>query len=163
MSSHGAPPLRSSLEAPASRVQQRRFGILCVLAYVALSWAVRFDLRRGEQIASLLYPLDTFSMYAGIPESEARHLLIRDPQGAVHHVTEFHSFACAEPISGSAARCSKEHGIQYHYEDLIDYIQSHTGPGESDAELIFRTWRVRPGAVPEFESDCVIAHCKVAR
>jgi hypothetical protein len=48
---------------PASR-DRRRFGVLCVLAHVALAWMVRFDLRRGDQIASLAYPLDTSSMYA---------------------------------------------------------------------------------------------------
>ena len=41
--------------------------MLCVLGYVALAWAVRFDLPQGDQIASLVYPLDTFSMYAQAP------------------------------------------------------------------------------------------------
>src|SRR5439155_14545328 len=36
-----------------------RFGTLCVLGYVLLSWLVRFDMRLGQQIASLAYPLDT--------------------------------------------------------------------------------------------------------
>ena len=86
-----------SLGPAAVRRTHLRFGILCVLGYVALSWAVRFDMRRGEQIASLLYPLDTFSMYAPIPGESMSHLLIRDGQGAIHRVTAFRSFDCAEP------------------------------------------------------------------
>src|SRR5260221_9351086 len=48
---------RGETRAGAIRASRRRFGALCVLAYVALSWAARFDMRRGEQIASLFYPL----------------------------------------------------------------------------------------------------------
>jgi hypothetical protein len=151
------------MESPAVRAVHLRFGILCVLGYVALSWAVRFDMRRGAQIASLLYPLDTFSMYAPMPGELMSHLLIRDGQGAVHRVTAFRSFDCAEPVTGNAAQCADKHGIEYHYDDLTNYIQSHAGPGESDVELITRTWEVRRGAPPTQTSDCIIAHCKVSR
>ena len=144
------------------RADQRRFGILCVLTYVVLSWVVRFDMRRGEQNASLLYPLDTFSMYAGLPEERMSHLLIRDAGGEVHRVTAFRAFDCAEPVTGSAAACADSHGIEYHYDDLIRYIQDHVGHGERDAALISRTWRVRAGEAPVYTADCVIAHCKVS-
>jgi len=150
------------VEDEAIRSGRLRFGILCVLGYVALSWAVRFDMRRGEQIASLIYPLDTFSMYAPVPGAYASHLLIRDMRGAVHRVTAFRSFDCSEPVSGSG-QCAGRHGIEYHYDDLIHYIESHTGAGESDVELITRTWQVRSGQAPVQTSDCVIAHCKVSR
>ena len=150
-----------------ARARRRRFGVLGVLGYVALSWAVRLDMRLGEQIASLVYPLDTFSMYARIPAEEMSHLLIRDAQGSVHEVTEFRSFECNEPISGSTAPCADRHGIQYLSEDLTNYIREHAGPdaseGEAEVELIFRTWRVRAGAAPIHVSDCVVTHCKVAR
>ena len=151
------------MESPVVRAAHLRFGIVCVLVYVTLSWAVRFDMRRGEQIASLVYPLDTFSMYAEAPREYMSHLLIRDAQGVVHRVTAFRSFDCAEPLIGSAARCADMHGIEYHFDDLINYIQGHVGTGESDVELISRTWKIRPRERPVQTSDCVIAHCRVTR
>jgi hypothetical protein len=140
---------------------QRRFGVLCLLAYVALSWTVRFDMRLGEQIASLIYPLDTFSMYARMPAPEESHLVVRDHQGGVHRVMDFRSFDCGEPLTGTATECPR--GIPYHYDDLTRYIDSHPGPGEWEVELITRTWELRPGAPPLPAADCVIAHCRVAR
>lgn len=140
-----------------------RFGLLCVLGYVALSWSVRFDMRLGEQIASLVYPLDTFSMYARMPGEDRSHLLIRDAQGNVHRVTAFRSFECADPFTGPAARCAGKGGIPYHYADLTDYMQHHTGEGEIDVDLITRTWEFQSGNSPLQTSDCVITHCKVSR
>ena len=142
---------------------QVRFATLCVLLYVALSWSVRFDMRLGEQIASLVYPLDTFSMYARMPGEDRSHLLIRDAHGGVYRVTSFRSFECVEPFTGPTARCASKRGIPYHYDDLTDYIQKHAGSGELDVDLITRTWELRSGAPPEHTSDCVIAHCKVSR
>ena len=137
-----------------------------MLGYVALSWAVRFDLGRdadrSTQIASLLYPLDTFSMYAEIPGGEMSYLLIRDAQKTVHQVTEYRSFDCDEPIARSA-RCSDRRPILYLYRDLVRHIESHAGPGTSEVELIFRTWSVRPGKPTVQTSDCVVAHCRVSR
>jgi hypothetical protein len=124
---------------------------------------VRFDMRRGEQAASLLYPLDTFSMYAAIPQHDVSHLLVRDAQGATYRVTAFASFGCSEPVTGDAARCSRQHHIGYHYDDLTHYITTHTGSGDIDVELISRTWHIRSGAGPVHTGDCVIAHCKVSR
>src|SRR5439155_20466380 len=93
------------LVLPSARAGQLRFGTICILGYVALSWVVRFDMPLGGQIASLIYPLDTFSMYARMPNHEESHLLIRNANGRVHRVTDFRSFDCAEPVAGSAARC----------------------------------------------------------
>jgi hypothetical protein len=136
--------------------------VLCVLGYVVLSWAVRFDMRLGAQIASLVYPLDTFSMYAGMPGADTSHLLVRNRDGAVHRVEDFRAFECAEPLTGPAAACQSTRGIPYHYEDLTRYIARHAGPGGEDVELITRTWEFRAGA-PVKTSDCVIARCTVAR
>jgi hypothetical protein len=144
----------------ASR-DRRRFGVLCVLAYVALAWLVRFDLRRGDQIASLAYPLDTFSMYAPNSANQISHILVRDAAGAVHHVTSFERFACAEALRGSAVRCTERRGFQYHYDDQINWIEAHPGGGATRVELISRTWDVQPGAAPVHLNDCVIAHCTV--
>ncbi len=120
-------------------------------------------MRLGEQIASLLYPLDTFSMYGRLPGEDTSHLLVRDGQGAVHRVTDFRSFDCAEPVSGSAARCAETRGIPYHYEDMARYVESHAGAGVESIDLITRTWQVRPGAPAVHASDCVVAHCRVSR
>jgi hypothetical protein len=131
---------------------------------VVLSWAMRFDMRLGQQIASLLYPLDTFSMYARMPGAEdVGHLLVRDRQGTVHRVTDFRSFDCVEPVNGSAAHCADRRGIPYHYDDLAHYIQNHTGSGVVDVDLITRTWELRAGSAPVRTSDCIVTHCKVAR
>ena len=132
-----------------------------MLGYVLLSWLVRFDMRLGQQIASLVYPLDTFSMYGGMPGEDRSALLVRDPNDDVHRVTAFRAFSCAESLTGAAA-CGERHGIPYLYEDLVHYIESHPGPGVRDVELIARTWEIRSGAPPRRISDCVIAHCKVS-
>jgi hypothetical protein len=151
----------------AARRQQRRFGVLCVLAYLTLAWAVRFDLGRAPdhstQIASLLYPLDTFSMYADVPGGEMGYLLVRDATGTVHQVTDFRSFDCAEPLQVAAARCSERHRIHYLYRDLAQYVAGRAGPGSTQVDLVIRTWRLQPGAAAVRTSDCVITRCRVAR
>ena len=133
-----------------------------MLAYVLLSWLVRFDMRLGQQIASLAYPLDTFSMYAGMPGEDRSAVLVHEGNGDVHRVTAFRAFSCAEPLTGASAACAGRHGIPYLYEDLVHYIESHPGPGSREVELITRTWEIRSGAAPRRTSDCVIAHCKVS-
>jgi hypothetical protein len=142
---------------------QRRFGVLCVLTYVLLSWAVQVDMRLGEHMASLVYPLDTFSMYAEAPSPTMSVLMVRDAQGAVHKVTDFRSFDCREPLSVGAGRCADGLTIQYHYEDLIRFVQNHAGPGEASVEIIMRTWQLADGAAPVQQSDCVISQCRVSR
>ena len=159
----GAPVLTPEMaKARGIRNDHLRFGTLCVLAYVALSWLVRFDMRLGQQIASLVYPLDTFSMYARMPGEYGSALLVRDGDGNVHRVTAFRAFSCAEPLTGASAACVGRQGIPYLYEDLVDYIETHAGPGEREVELITRTWEIRRGAAPLRTSDCVIARCRVS-
>jgi hypothetical protein len=141
-----------------------RFGILCVLAYVALSWIARFDMRLGAQIASLVYPLDTFSMYAGMPGEDASHLLVRDATGKVHRVTAFRSYACEDPFTRPATPCANQRGvIPYLYNDLASYIGDHVGSGDIEVELIVRTWKVRAGASPQWSDDCLVTRCMVSR
>lgn len=161
--------LRSWGQSPArpagsgERGARRRFGVICVLAYVALSWMVRFDMRLGRQIASLVYPLDTFSMYSPMAGTVASHLLIRDAQGKTHRVLSFRSFDCREPASEITARCAETQGIEYHFDDLMNYLRDHPGPGDMDVELITRTWRLRDGSPPEHLSDCVLSRCRVSK
>ena len=150
------------IEGSVIRNDRVRFGTLCVLGYVLLSWLVRFDMRLGQQIASLVYPFDTFSMYAGMPGEDRSALLVRDGKGNVRRVTAFRAFSCAEPLTGASAACAGRHGIPYLYEDLVHYIESHAGSGGREVELITRTWEIRSGAAPLVTSDCVIAHCKVS-
>jgi hypothetical protein len=144
------------------RASQLRFGLLLVLAYVALSWAVRFDMRLGAQIASLVYPLDTFSMYAGTPREDRSHLLLRDQQGGVYRITAFRSFDCAEAIDSVGAACSERRGIPYMVEDFARYIRAHRGTGEIEVDVIARTWELHAGAAPTQLPDCVVTHCKVS-
>jgi hypothetical protein len=142
---------------------ERRFGILCVLGYVLLSWAFRFDMPLGEQIASLVYPLDTFSMYAQAQGPRVSHLLVRDARGTVYPVTTFRSFACDEPITAIPTRCSESRPIRYLFEDLARHIESHPGAGAEDVELILRTWSMRSGAPATLAEDCAVSHCRVSR
>jgi hypothetical protein len=135
---------------------------LCVLGYIALAWAVRFDMRMGEQMASLVYPLDTFSMYATAPPEYVSYPLIRARDGGVHRITAYRAFECAEPVTRAAARCVDANAYAYLYDDLAGYIERNRGAGVSEVELIYRTWRVRAGATPMQVSDCVIAHCRVS-
>jgi hypothetical protein len=145
------------------RTSQRHFGVICVLGYVALSWMARYDMRLGQQISSLVYPLDTFSMYGSMPSARESHLLIRDAGGAIHRIEDFRAFDCAEPLSGDTVACRDRPAINYLYEEAIRYIESHKGPGDADAELVHRTWDLQAGARPVQIPDCVIAHCKVSR
>lgn len=149
--------------AASDRAAGLRFAFLCVAAYVALSWAFRFDMRLGNQMASLVYPLDTFSMYATAPPNRISRLLIRDAQGGVHHIEEFRAFDCGdEAITGDGVRCSEALGIDYIYEKLTHYIATHPGLGDREVELIGRTWFLEPGRAPRQERDCVVARCRVA-
>ena len=88
-----------TLRSLGIRSEHVRFGLLCMLAYAVLAWAVRFDMPLGGQIVSLVYPLDTFSMYATPPGQDTSMLLVRDGQGTVHRVTDFRAF-------GAPSRCA---------------------------------------------------------
>ncbi|MCX4243660.1 hypothetical protein [Paraliomyxa miuraensis] len=140
-----------------------RFGILCALSYLMVSWVVRFDMVRGTQIASLVYPFDTFSMYSTMPEAQSSHLLARDERGDVHSITSFRSFDCDAPIDSRASACGTRATIQYLDDDLVDYIQTHPGSGSSQVDIIRRTWMVFAGRPPRPSGDCVITACRVSR
>jgi hypothetical protein len=142
-----------------TRVAYQRFGILCVLGYVALSWAFRFDLRRGEQIASLVYPFDTFSMYARVSDARVGHLLLIDERGEAHRVLSFTTFECRWPVETPAC---VDHSIKYHDDDLMHHIASNAGTGGTPMQLIRRSWRVRPDGPPVPLEDCTLAQCRVA-
>src|SRR5690349_9699959 len=95
----------------------------------------------GEQIASLVYPLDTFSMYAGPPADTIGHLLVRDAAGDIHRVRYFSDYHCDAETKRGATGCADQPGFAYHYDDLVRYIDDHDGPGTIPVDLIFRTWR----------------------
>lgn len=138
-----------------------RFAILGILAYVAAAWAVRLDLHRGRQIASLVYPLDTFSMYATGPGPHVSQLLLRDRQGRVHRVTDFDAFACS-PLQS----CADAGAIPYHDADLLRHIQLHAlaAPSQASAvpmDLVRRTWTLRAWTSPRLQGDCTLASCAV--
>jgi hypothetical protein len=120
-------------------------------------------MRLGEQIASLVYPLDTFSMYAPVPGASASNLLVRDRAGGLHAVTDFRAFDCNLPANAADLPCADAPGIRYHYEDLLRYVAGHAGQGTGEADLVSRTWELRAGTAPRATGDCVVAHCRVAR
>lgn len=140
-----------------------RFGVLCALSYLMLSWIVRIDMERGTQIASLVYPFDTFSMYSSVPEAQSSHLLVRDERGNVHTITSFRSFDCDAPLDSKASACGTRATIQYLDDDLVDYIQAHPGSGPSRVEIIRRTWMVSAGQPPRQSGDCVITTCRASK
>ncbi len=140
-----------------------RFAAICVAAYVAISWTVRYDLRFGRQIASIVYPFDTFSMYATMPPRDIGHLLVRDRSGVVHRVTEFSAYECKAPVSGDSTECSDRQSIPYHFEKLLRHVEEHPGSGSEDVDLIIRSWRLEAGKAARHSGDCVISRCRVSR
>lgn len=140
-----------------------RFGILCALGYLVLAWVVRFDMARGTQIASLVYPFDTFSMYSTVPDGQTSHLLVRDDQGVVHAITSFRSFDCDAPIDAGASTCDDGPAIQYLDDDSADYIRTHPGSGPLEVDIIRRTWTVSAGEPPSPTGDCVLTTCRVSK
>ena len=139
-----------------------RFGVLCALGYLMLAWVVRFDMVRGTQIASLVYPFDTFSMYSVVPEGQTSHLLARDDQGDVHTITSFRSFDCDLPIDPGTSACDGGPTIQYLDDDLAEHIAAHPGGGPLRVDIIRRTWMVSAGEPPRPSGDCVITACRVS-
>ncbi len=143
----------------------QRFGIVCALAYVALAWAVRVDTRFGKLNASLVYPLDTFSMYSEMPEPAQTGLLLLDAGGGVHRVGDFGAFACDAPVRGPYEKCPPLR-LRHKTDELLRRIESHRladrGQGEPMA-LVARTWLLQPGRAPALSNDCRIARCAVLR
>lgn len=151
------------MSGSASGPLHLRFGVLCALSYLVLSWIVRVDMVRGTQIASLVYPFDTFSMYSTLPGDRSSHLLARDERGDVHTITSFRSFDCDAPLDSRASACGAGATIQYLDDDLVDYIQAHPGAGPWRVEIIRRTWRVVAGQPPRPSGDCVITACRASK
>lgn len=149
------------MSAPGS--SHLRFGVLCALSYLVLSWIVRIDMAQGTQIASWVYPFDTFSMYSSMPDEQSSHLLARDERGDVHAITSYRSFDCDAPLDVEASVCGTSAAIQYLDDDLVGYIQEHPGAGPSRIELIRRTWTVVAGQPPRPSGDCVITTCRASK
>ena len=117
---------------------------------------------RGTQIASLLYPFDTFSMYSTVPGHEGSFLLARDEQGQVHDITSYRSFDCTVPIDTAQSICNASPTIQYLDDDVADYVKTHPGGGAQRVDIIRRTWVIAAGQPPRESGDCVIAECRVS-
>lgn len=142
-----------------------RFGILCFLAYVAVSWAARFDTRGGPQNTSLVYPFETFSMYSRLTAPVVSRLLVRDERGAVSRVEEFASLACSPDPVLSGGPCDPPRGARISYldDDASQYLRHHPGGGPERVELVRRTWELRPGGPLGPPRDCVLTRCTVTR
>lgn len=143
----------------------QRFGLLCAAAYIALSWSVRVDTPGGRQNASLVYPLDTFSMYSELPDAAQTALLLRDRRGGIHRVEDFSAFTCDANLRGPYPACATSLGRRHKTEEQFRRMQrgrTADAAGEP-VELIARTWSLAPGTPPRFSHDCRIAQCTVRR
>ena len=143
--------------------QRTRFGLLLATAYLALSWAVRVDTRAGRQNASLVYPLDTFSMYADLPEPQQTAILLRDARGNVHRVEDYAAFACeplAEPLF---TQCPTPIRLGHKGDEVLRHVRRHAAPAVDGVpvQLIARSWQLRPGDLPQWQNDCLLARCVV--
>ncbi len=145
---------------PTPRV---RFAIVCVLTYVALSFLVRFDMRRGEHIASLVYPLDTFSMYAHAAPLRTSYLVARDARGRVHAIESFRIFDCGGPVRPEVHACGRVRAVEYVDSALLHYVNRHRGRGEVQVDIVRQTWAIRAGTPPRRIGECVLARCRAAR
>ena len=80
-------------------------------------------------MASLVYPLDTFSMYAGAAGEYVS--LSADTRsggrGTPHH--DYRAFACVGAGTRPAAGCADNSGFAYLYDDWPATLKRHPGPG----------------------------------
>ncbi|HEY8379798.1 MAG TPA: hypothetical protein VIK91_25080 [Nannocystis sp.] len=142
-----------------------RLGVLCFLAYVAVAWAVRFDTPNGPRNASIVYPFETFSMYATLTAPVVSRLLVRDETGALARVEDFASFACAADPVLAGGPCDPPRGARVTYldRDAVRYIHNHPGGGDERVELVQRTWELPRGRPLGSPRDCVLTTCTVSR
>ena len=139
-----------------------RFGVLCALGYLVVAWFARFDMDRGTQIASLVYPFDTFSMYSTVAEGESSYLLARDEHGAVHAIESYGAFDCDDTVDTKKSLCNENPSIRYLDDDMANYVLRHPGSGTQTVDIIRRTWMVTAGEQPQLIGDCVITVCRVS-
>lgn len=142
-----------------------RLGILCLLGYLAIAWALRFDTRAGARNASLVYPFETFSMYATVKEPVVSSVVVRDARGEVARVTAFATFDCAPPPVMIGGPCDAPRGARIAYldDDAAQYVRTHPGGGPERVELVRRTWALPRGGPPGPPTDCVLSRCRVTR
>ena len=138
-------------------------GLLIGLGFLAAAWAWRGDGRLGRQIRSVVYPFDTFSMYATTWRKEIRIPLLRDPAGNTHFPYHFGGFLC-EPVQDAGPACSSAYSIDYHDDELLRHVRTH--PLRPDApvqhmELVRRHWQLQAGRAPVRLDDCVLQRCQV--
>lgn len=149
-----------------------RFGLAAASVYVALSWAFRFPTAHGAHNASLVYPLDTFSMYAEEAPERVGAFVVRVEGGSTEPLGAFSALECetregapflrADGSYDVACESDGEH-IEYLDADLGAYLRAHPGTGPLEVEIVRRTWttpRDGPLAAP---IDCVLARCRAAR
>jgi hypothetical protein len=145
-----------------------RFAILCVLGYVAASWVMRFDTGDGTHNASLTYPFDTFSMYAGTMPSSAARMVVRTGDGSFRRIDEYHAFDCDPPIDHPLDCDDAEGGasIPYVDHDAAHWIVDHgatdpPGAGAERIEIVRRSWSLSDDAVTSV-GVCVLTTCTAA-
>jgi hypothetical protein len=140
-----------------------QLGLLLGLGFLAASWAWREDGRLGRQIASLVYPLDTFSMYATTWQDEVSIPLLIDKAGHSHWPYHLAAFACT-PIADADQSCARGRAIGYHDDELLRHVRSHPlPPGQQGVpmQLVRRHWKLTAGQVPKQLADCPLQQCLV--
>jgi hypothetical protein len=141
-----------------------RFGLIVLLGYVAIAWAARFDTAYGAHNASIAYPFDTYSMYAGVPVRSASAILVRDAEGTVERVSAFRSFQCEATAGAWREHCAVAGaGLDYLDDDAEAYVRAHSGQGGEPVEIIRRTWTIPEASEPVRAEDCVIVACEATR
>jgi hypothetical protein len=150
-----------------------RFASLAFVAYLAVAWIVRFDTPEGPHNASIVYPFDTFSMYAEVLPDVASALVVRGADGTIDSVSAFEGLECSRDGATilrddgalDEGPCTPSTGtsIRYLDGDAAAYLRTHASAGSETVELLRRTWRIPRGGAALAPDDCVVASCRAAR
>jgi hypothetical protein len=142
-----------------------RFGIIIAAAFVAISWAARFDSELGRKTRSLVYPFDTFSMYA-IGQHTASHIVVLYEGGVVRGVESYERFDCPTGFELERAVCDAPVGtysrVAYLERKALLHIREHGGAGEREVRVVRRVWSVPEDGPPVRLADCELATCRVS-
>ena len=114
-----------------------------------------------------VYPLSTFSVYAGLPPSSGSRIGVRDLTGLVQEVTVFDAFHCDAALDGGSRFCAGAgvYTIDYADREAFAYVASHPGEASAgeDVDVVRRIFRFTPGSDEPVATDCVITHCQARR
>jgi hypothetical protein len=106
-----------------------------------------------------LYPLSTYSMYAGSPgDSISRVMALVG--GSFVEVTDLSSWQCDNLPHLEAAQCGGARGIAYLDREREAHIRNHPGDGGEPVELVRRVFSFDGVQRPAY---CTLARCRARR